>query len=48
MATGSVPGVGGTGWLPIAGDECGNYYVLTADRTIGFIDTMKNPGQLDR
>ena len=36
------------GWLPVAGDGCGNYYVLTADDTVGFIDTMKDPGQIDR
>jgi hypothetical protein len=36
------------GWLPVAGDGCGNCYVLAADGTVGFIDTMKDPGQIDR
>jgi hypothetical protein len=36
------------GWLPVAGDGCGNYYVLTADGAVGFVDTMKDPGQIDR
>jgi hypothetical protein len=36
------------GWLPVAGDGCGNYYVLTADGTAGFVDTMKGPGRIDR
>lgn len=36
------------GWLPVAGDGCGNCYVLTGDGTIGFVDTMKDPGQIDR
>jgi hypothetical protein len=30
-------------WLPVAGDGCGNCYVLTADGIVGFIDTMKDP-----
>jgi hypothetical protein len=25
-----------------------NWYVLTADGTVGFVDTMKDPGQIDR
>ena len=25
------------GWLPVAGDGCGNCYVLTADGTAGFV-----------
>ena len=36
------------GWLPVAGDGCGNCYVLTADGTVGFVDTMKDPGRIDR
>jgi hypothetical protein len=41
------PGWAGQGWLPVAGDGCGNCYVLTADGTISFVDTMKDPGQID-
>jgi len=36
------------GWLPVAGDGCGNCYVLTADSTVSFVDTMKDPGRIDR
>jgi cell wall assembly regulator SMI1 len=36
------------GWLPVAGDGCGNYYVLAEDGTVGFVDTMNDPGQIDR
>lgn len=35
------------GWLPVAGDGCGNCYVLAADGTVGFVDTMKDPGRID-
>jgi hypothetical protein len=35
------------GWLPVAGDGCGNYYVLTVNGTVGFVDTMKGPGRID-
>jgi hypothetical protein len=28
------------GWLRVAGDGCGNYYVLRKDGTVGFVDTM--------
>jgi hypothetical protein len=28
-------------WLPVAGDGCGNYYVLLADDSVGFIDTSE-------
>ena len=31
-----------------ARDGCGNCYVLTADGTVGFVDTMKDPGRIDR
>jgi cell wall assembly regulator SMI1 len=36
------------GWLPVAGDGCGNCYVLMPDGTVGFVDTMKDPGRIDR
>jgi hypothetical protein len=36
------------GWLPVAGDGCGNYYVLSEDGTVGFVDTIKDPGRVDR
>jgi hypothetical protein len=36
------------GWLPVAGDGCGNYYVLREDGTVGFVDTMQDPGKIDR
>lgn len=36
------------GWLPVAGDGCGNCYVLTTDGTVGFVDTMKDPGRIHR
>jgi len=36
------------GWLPVAGDGCGNYYVLRDDGAVGFVDTMKDPDQIDR
>jgi len=34
-------------WIPIAGDGCGNYYVMLADSTkgslpLGFVDTMRD------
>lgn len=35
------------GWLPVAGDGCGNYYVLLADDSVGFIDPMTVPNALD-
>lgn len=34
------------GWLPVAGDGCGNYYVLREDGTVGFAGTMQDPGKL--
>ena len=37
-----------SGWLPVAGDGCGNCYVLTADGAVGFVDTMRDPGRIDR
>lgn len=36
------------GWLPVAGDGCGNYWVLLGDGRVGFVDTMSDPGALDR
>ena len=35
------------GWLPVAGDGCGNYYMLLADGTVGFVDTMADPGAIE-
>jgi hypothetical protein len=34
------------GWIPVAGDGCGNYYILTASGTVAFIDTMLDPDTL--
>lgn len=28
------------GWLPVAGDGCGNYYVLLPSGQVGFVDTI--------
>jgi hypothetical protein len=36
------------GWLPVAGDGCGNSYILREDGTVGFVDTMQDPGKIDR
>ncbi len=36
------------GWLPVAGDGCGNYWVLLGDGRVGFVDTMSDLGALDR
>ena len=35
------------GWLPVAGDGCGNCYVLAPDGSVGFTGTMKDPGRID-
>lgn len=35
------------GWLPIGGDGCGNYYVLTPEGTVGFVETISDPGAID-
>ena len=39
------------GWLPVAGDGCGNYYVLFTTHPlagfVGFIDTIADPDHLD-
>lgn len=32
----------------MAGDGSGNYYVLREDGTVGFVDTMQDPGKIDR
>jgi hypothetical protein len=32
----------------VAGDGCGNYYVLREDGTVGFVDTMQDAGRIDR
>ena len=36
-----------SGWLPVAGAGCGNYYVMTPDGAVGFVDTMADPGALE-
>ena len=36
------------GWLPVAGDGCGNYYVLAEDGTVGFVEPMSDPGRIER
>lgn len=41
------PGWTAHGWIPVAGDGCGNYYVLLADGSVGFVDTMRDPEALD-
>jgi len=33
-------------WSPIASDGCGNYFVLTEDGSVGFVDTMEQPTAL--
>ena len=38
----------GLGWIPVASDGCGNYYVLTADGTVGFVETMSDTEKLAR
>jgi hypothetical protein len=37
----------GLGWLPVAGDGCGNYYVLLTTGQVAFIDTMSDPDAID-
>lgn len=36
------------GRLPVAGDGCGNYFVLLRNGQVGFIDTTKDPHVVDR
>jgi hypothetical protein len=36
------------GWLPVASDGCGNYYVLAEDGTVGFVDPKNDPGKINR
>jgi hypothetical protein len=31
-------------WLPVAGDGCGNYYVLLPSGQVGFVDTISDSG----
>ena len=38
----------GLGWIAVAGDGCGSYYVLTADGTVGFVEPMSDPAKLAR
>src|SRR4051794_10718631 len=33
-------------WIPVASDGTGNYYVLTGDGTVGFVEPMANPGAI--
>jgi hypothetical protein len=35
-----------TDWLPVAGDGCGNYYMLLGDGTVGFVDTISDPAAI--
>ena len=35
------------GWIPVAGDGCGNYYVLQPDGSVGFVDIMVDPVMVD-
>ena len=35
------------GWLPVAGDGCGNYYVLQPSGQVGFVDTMNDPASIE-
>ncbi len=35
-------------WLPVAGDGCGNYYVLTPSGEIDFVDTISDPDSLEQ
>src|SRR3954451_17989717 len=35
-------------WIPVASDGTGNYYVLTADGTVGFVEQMADPGSIQR
>ncbi|MGZ4428829.1 MAG: SMI1/KNR4 family protein [Nocardioidaceae bacterium] len=34
-------------WLPIAGDGCGNYFVLLDSGQVGFVDTMSDPDAIE-
>jgi hypothetical protein len=38
------------GWIAVAGDGCGNYYVLMTDRQgapVGFVETMSSVTEVD-
>jgi hypothetical protein len=48
MATDLYPEWAKLSWLPLVGDGCGNYYILAEDGTVGFVDAVKDPGQVDR
>jgi hypothetical protein len=41
------PGWSPKRWLPVAGDGCGNYYVMTTDGQVGFVDTMADPEAIE-
>jgi hypothetical protein len=45
--SGLFPGWAARGWIPVAGDGCGNYYVLLADGSVGFVDTMSDLDAVD-
>jgi hypothetical protein len=36
------------GWLPVASDGCGDYYVLALDGSVGFVEPMSDPGKINR
>jgi len=36
------------GWLPVASDGCGNYYVLARDGTVGFVEPISDPSTINR
>jgi cell wall assembly regulator SMI1 len=37
---------GEAGWLPVASDGCGNYYVLLPDDRVGFVEPMADPAAI--
>lgn len=46
----SYPAWKSLGWIPVAGDGCGNYYVLatrgSAEPPVGFVDTTASPNEI--
>jgi hypothetical protein len=36
------------GWLPVASDGCGNYYVLAKDGTVGFVEPISDPVTINK
>lgn len=36
------------GWLPVASDGCGNYYVLAEDGAVGFVEPISDPGTISQ